>query len=164
MADSFDNLPETLRRIHDGQPKALLGRCVVERGNHWLVKWLAPMASLPPSSSDTVLSVNILVAEQGETWIRTFGTHRMESRLWAQGALLAEQLGATTLVFNLLAVHGRIEWRVVGARFLGVPLPLSWFAGASATEAIIGDRYTFEVCATLPLVGLLVRYRGWLAE
>jgi hypothetical protein len=163
MADSFDTLPETLQRIHDGQSKELLGRCVVERGNHWLVRWLAPITSLPPSSSDTVLSVNILVDDQGETWIRKFGAHRMQSRLRARGTLLAERLGATTLVFKLLAVHGRIEWRIVGARFSGLPLPLSWFAGTSATEAMLAGRYTFDVCATLPLVGLLVRYRGWLA-
>ena len=164
MDDSFDNLPEALRRIHDSRSKQLLGRCAVERGGHWLVRWLAPMASLPPATDDTALSVGILVDAQGETWNRTFGDHRMQSRLRARGALLAERLGATTLLFTLLAVDERIEWRVVGARFFGVPLPVSWFAGAIATEAIVDGRYTFDVCATLPIIGLLVRYRGWLVE
>jgi hypothetical protein len=122
------------------------------------------MASLPPSVSDVPLRVTIRVDQQGETWARNFGGHRMQSRLWARDSLLAERLGATILLFSLTAVEGRIEWRVVAVRFLGVPLPLSWFAGACATEAIVDGRYTFDVSATLPLVGLLIRYRGWLAE
>jgi hypothetical protein len=88
----------------------------------------------------------------------------MHSRLSARNSLLAERLGAMTLVFVLKAVAGRIEWRVAGARFLGVPLPTRWFVGACATEALVGGRYTFDVRATLPVVGLLVYYRGWLAE
>jgi hypothetical protein len=122
------------------------------------------MASLPLSGSDVPLSVTIRVDQKGETWARNFGGQRMQSRLWACGSLLAERLGATTLLFTLSAVAGRIEWRVVAVRFLGVPLPVSWFAGACATEAIVNGRYTFDVSATLPLVGLLIRYRGWLAE
>ena len=164
MQGSFSDLPEALRRIHDPRSKQLNGRCDVERGGNWLVRWLAPSASLPPSGGDVPLIVSIRVDEQGETWTRNFGGHRMQSRLWVRDSLLAERLGAITLLFVLTAVEGRIEWRVAAARFLGMPLPMSWFVGASATEAIIDGRYTFDVSATLPLVGLLVRYRGWLAE
>jgi len=164
LQGSFSGLPESLRRIHDSESKQLHGRCDVERGNNWLVRWLAPFASLPPNGRDVPLSVSIRVDAQGETWARDFGGHRMQSRLWARDAVLAERLGAITLLFTLLAFEGRIEWRVVGARFLGMPLPTRWFAGASATEALVDGRYTFDVRATLPIVGLLVRYRGWLAE
>jgi hypothetical protein len=164
MQDSFSDLPEALRRIHDDRSKQLHGRCNVERGASWLVRWLAPMMSLPPGGSDVPLTVAIRVDDQGETWTRNFGGHRMQSRLLAHDPLLAERLGATTLLFTLSAVAGRIEWRVVAVRFLGVPLPLSWFAAAAATEAIVDGHYTFDVSATLPLVGLLIRYRGWLGE
>jgi hypothetical protein len=164
MQDTFGDLPEALRRIHDARSKQLHGHCDVERGASWLVRWLAPMAALPLSGSNVPLSVTIRVDEQGEVWTRNFDGHRMQSRLWARDFLLAERLGATTLLFTLSAVAGRIEWRVVAVRFLGVPLPLRWFADARATEAIVDGRYTFDVSATLPLVGLLIRYRGWLAE
>jgi hypothetical protein len=43
-------------------------------------------------------------------------------------------------------------------------LPVSWFANTFAVEAMIKGRYTFDVRASLPWIGPLIRYRGWLAE
>jgi len=45
---------------------------------------------------------------------------------------------------------------------LGLRLPAAWFEGVSARESEHDDRYHFDVGASLPLAGLLVRYRGWL--
>jgi len=165
LADSFGELPDTLQRVHDARlTKRLFGRCDVERGGNWMVKWLAPIASLPPTAMDTSLSVTIHADAQSETWTRDFNGHRMQSRLWASDELLAERLGPITLFFTLRAEQGRLEWRVAGAKYFAVPLPVGWFAGACATEQMIDGRYTVDVRATLPLVGLLVHYRGWLAE
>jgi hypothetical protein len=158
-------LPLQIQRVHDNRArKVLRGRCLVERGRHSFVRILAPIASLPSSADDVPISVEISMGMGDETWARNFDGHVMRSRLWAQDDLLAERLGAVTLLFKLRAIGGRIVWQVVGARFLGVPLPTSWFAGAGATEEVIDGRYTFDVRATLPLVGLLVHYRGWLSE
>ena len=55
-----------------------------------------------------------------------------------------------------------LVWRVARVRVSGLPLPARWFSGVSARESQHDDRYHFEVAATLPLAGLLVRYRGWL--
>lgn len=165
LADAFDKLPPPLQRIHDARAtKKLAGRADVERGPHWLVRLLAPVASLPPSARDTPLTVVIEAHGSHEVWSRNFDGHVMRSRLWANGNLLAERLGPVTLLFALTVEQGRLEWRVAGARYLGVPMPASWFKGATATEQLIDGRYTFDVRATLPIVGVLVRYRGWLAE
>jgi hypothetical protein len=170
LADSFVDLPVLLQRVHDARPsKHLRGHCAVERGTHWLVRWLAPIASLPPTSDDTALSVSIdvdigNVNIPGEIWTRDFNGHRMQSRLWKQGAFLAERLGPVTLLFALRVEQQRIEWRVGGAKYWRVPLPASWFSGACATEQIVDAHYSFDVRATLPVLGLLIRYRGWLVE
>jgi len=55
-----------------------------------------------------------------------------------------------------------LSWRLVRVRLLGLPLPAGWFEGMRAREFEREGRYHFEVSAQLPLVGLLVRYRGWL--
>jgi len=55
-----------------------------------------------------------------------------------------------------------LSWRLVRVRALGLPLPSGWFAGVRAREFERDGRYHFEVAAQLPIVGLLVRYRGWL--
>jgi hypothetical protein len=165
MGDSFATLPVPIQSVHDARAsKVLRGRASVQRGAHWLARLLAPIASLPPTASDIALTVSISADASGETWTRDFGGHRMRSRLWAQGDLLAERLGPITLIFRLIAQDGRIEWRVAGARYVGIPLPASWFSGASATEQLVDGRYSFDVRAALPIVGLLVHYRGWLSE
>jgi len=50
----------------------------------------------------------------------------------------------------------------VRVRVLGIPLPAAWFAGVHAREYERDGRYRFDVVATLPLIGLLVHYHGWL--
>jgi hypothetical protein len=86
----------------------------------------------------------------------------MPSRLWARDGRLHERLGLVTFAFRLQANEGAIEWTVERVHALGLPLPPRWFDGVAARESESDDRYTFDVRATLPLVGLLVRYRGWL--
>lgn len=165
LGGSFERLPPQIQRVHDARStKKLTGRAAVERGPHWLVRTLAPLASLPPAAKDIPLTVTIEARGASETWSRDFNGHAMRSRLWAKQDLLAERLGPITLLFALTVEQGRLEWRVKGAKYLGVPLPANWFQGATATEQVIDGRYTFDVCATLPIVGVLVRYRGWLAE
>jgi len=51
---------------------------------------------------------------------------------------------------------------LVSVHVVGVPLPLTWFRGITATETAIDGRYGFDVAAVVPIVGLLVSYRGWL--
>lgn len=129
-----------------------------------MVGLLAQLASLPPSGRDIPITVNIDVDAVGETWTRNFAGHRMRTRLWQEGDFLAERLGPITLRFALSVRNGSIEWRVAGARFFGVPLRAVWFVTASASENVIQGRYAFAVEAGLPLVGLLIRYQGWLIE
>ena len=44
-----------------------------------------------------------------------------------------------------------------------LPLPAGWFDGVRCREREHDGRYEFLVEARLPLVGLVVRYEGWLA-
>jgi hypothetical protein len=165
LGGAFEEFPAELQRIHDARPrKRLLGRCAVERGKNPLVKVLAPIASLPPTASDVALTVIIEVQADRETWTRDFGGHLMRSHLSKRGPLLAERLGPITLLFELRGVNRSIEWNIVGASYFGIPLPKRWFSGASAVEALNDGRYTFAVSANLPIIGLLVRYSGWLAD
>jgi hypothetical protein len=164
LGSSFAELPLAIRNVHDVRSKRLLGRADVTRGTHWLVRWLAPFASLPATCRDIPIGVQIDVHRHGETWSRSFNGYSMQSHLRAAGPMLAERLGAMTLFFILDADASGIRWRVTGAKCLGVPLPTRWFTSAVASESVLEDRYHFDVHASLPRVGLLVHYRGWLAE
>jgi hypothetical protein len=166
LGHAFTRLPPQLQRVHCGDHAKILfrGRCNVVRGRGLLIGVAARLAALPPAAQDVPIGVTIHRDPTGETWTRRFGAHEMKSRLWADGALLAERLGAMTFSFRLQEIEGRIEWRVHAARVFGMRLPTKWFENTTATELIENDRYTFDVRATLPLLGTLISYHGWLVE
>lgn len=86
----------------------------------------------------------------------------MSSRLWERDGLLCEQLGLARFGFRLTVEQGAIVWRVARVSTLGLRLPARWFRGVVAFESEAEGRYLFDVAATLPVIGLLVHYRGWL--
>jgi hypothetical protein len=163
LGSAFDTLGPRVRKLHhDAGTRRYAGEVEVERGHHPLATLCAWATRLPPAGRGPI-EVEIAADAAGERWSRHVGAHVMRSRLWARGGLLHERLGAVTFVFRLAAHGGAIEWTAVRASALGLPLPARWFAAVGAREADRDGRYTFEVTASLPIAGLLVRYRGWLA-
>jgi len=133
----------------------------VERGADWLSRGCAWATRLPPAGHGPI-EVEIVAASAMERWTRHVGRHAMRSRLWAGDGLLCERLGLVTFGFRLGVEHGSLTWRVVRVRALGLPLPASMFSRVLAREGETDGRYTFDVRAELPVIGLLVHYRGWL--
>jgi hypothetical protein len=76
--------------------------------------------------------------------------------------LLIEQLGPLTVEFELVPAADHLAWIARGGRVLGVRLPARFFSGIRAVESMAAQRYTFEVRAELPIMGLIVHYHGWL--
>lgn len=158
----FATLPATVRRLHLREGTAVYtGEVQVERGIGLLSRLCARATRLPPVGHGPV-SVEIDAHPAGERWTRRMGRHAMRSRLWASEGLLCERLGLVTFGFRLGVEQECLTWRVVRVRALGVPLPARAFASVSARESEADGRYTFDVTAALPLMGLLVHYRGWL--
>lgn len=118
---------------------------------------------LPPANESARTIVEFAATADGETWRRDFAGTRMASRYRARGALLCERLGLVEFAFALRVDAGEILWTTAGVRLFGVlPLPAAWFAGVRCREREREGRYEFMVEASLPLLGPLVRYEGWL--
>lgn len=165
LGEAIDTAAPCVRRLHHRPGTAVYrGAVVVERGRGALSRLMGWSTGLPPGGEGPI-EVEIIAAEGRERWTRRVGGRAMASRLWAHDGLLCERLGAATFGFRLRVEEGAIRWRVVRVRVFGLlPLPAAWFAGVDARES--GDdhgRYCFDVCARMPVVGLLVHYRGWLA-
>ena len=165
LGAAFAQLPEPVRRVHDGrQVKELAGRCEVRRGRGVLAWLFGAAAALPRASGDVVVQVRIDRRGDGEVWTRHFGGQRMQSRLWPDDGLLCERLGLVTFRFRLGVADARLVWTLQSVRALGVPLPLAWFRGVRAEEGVADGRYGFRVSASVPGVPVLVAYAGWLDE
>lgn len=160
---AFAAMPARVRKIHEAlQTKTYRGQANIERGTSFLAGILAAATFLPPGGMNIDTEVEIAITENGERWTRNFGGRRMRSQLWDADGLLCERLGLATFGFALSVENGVLFWRVQRVSSLGIPLPAKWFAGVVAREFEEDGRYRFDVRAELPLIGLLVHYRGWL--
>ena len=152
-----------MRALHcAGGTRTYRGAATVSRGRGWLSRVCGWATRLPTAARDVALRVEIAADDGGETWTRRFGVHTMRSRLCARGPLLRERLGMVTFGFALSANAGVLCWTVCEVRVLGLRCPTRWFSGVHASESEREGRYWFEVRATMPLVGELVHYQGWL--
>ncbi|MEO7433215.1 MAG: DUF4166 domain-containing protein [Dokdonella sp.] len=166
----FERLPGLRRatlapcvsRLHVGDTgRRYRGEVDVEHGRGILAALCRWVMRLPPAGRG---AIEIRIDDEGEAerWTRRFGQRTMTSVLWVGNGLLHERIGAVTLQFVIRVEDGALAWRAVGARCLGVPLPGRAFAQVGAREHEESGRYHFDVHATLPIVGFLLRYRGWL--
>jgi hypothetical protein len=163
IGPAFERLPAVVRRVHDGRAERVaLGRCDIERGRGAIASLMARATALPAAGRGVPVHVTIRSDAHAETWTREFDGVPMRSTLKARDGLLEERLGLVLFRFALTEREGGIDWTVVGVRALGIPLPAAWFAAVTARESADGALYRFDVRAELPVVGLLVHYRGTL--
>lgn len=159
---SYDTLPAAVLAMHEGGfPRRFTGHSSVERGTSLLGRLLGAVASLPPAAQSMAVSVTITGDGESERWARDFGGHPMVSRMASEAGLLTERVGPNTFYFELSVADGVLVWRLVRVRWLGLPLPASWFV-VKPRESAEEGRYRFDVRVELPGVGLLVHYRGTL--
>jgi hypothetical protein len=164
LGPAFERLPPALQSIHDARrSKLYVGRCDI-RGGGLIARTIARLAGLPIARTDVPIEVTVSATDAGEHWLRKFGTQRMQSQLTDRKQRLEERLGPVVLTFDLSAQQERIVWSLYSARLALLPLPLTWLLKCAATEALHDGRYGFDVSAHVRGIGLIVHYRGWLAE
>lgn len=164
LGHHFDTLAPCVRALHalDGTA-TWRGEATILRGPHPIARLCSAIAGLPPSGERVATTVVFATHAQGETWARDFGGARMTSCYTTRQGLLHERLGAMTFVFALETRAGEIHWRTLGVRLLGLlPLPAAWFADVRCRERDHAGRYEFLVEASMPVIGRLIRYEGWL--
>ena len=112
----------------------------------------------------TVERNNSSTGVKSERWIRKFSGKRFSSVLTTHGnGSFAEQYGPFRFEIDLTGNIDGIKMPVKGWNFGPLPLPL-FLAPRSETIEYEDQqgRFNFNVRITLPLLGLLAHYRGWL--
>ena len=165
LGDAFLALPTAVRELH-GHTESVtyVGRGSVERGTGWLSCMVGALMRFPPAMPDTPVSVRFDIFNGVETWTRQFGAYRFHSTLSASLPHLHESFGWVNIQFQLNADTNGLDMQPLGWRALGMPLPRALWPKIVAREYAAHDHFHFHVEASHPLVGLLVRYRGYLQK
>lgn len=165
LGAAFYCLAPCVRRLHGLRGRArYVGVATIECGRNPLARLCARVAGLPGAMHDVPTTVDFTADARGERWQRSFGGTRMATQLAYRDGLLHERLGPMQFRYFLHAREGALWWQVAGVRLFGLlPLPAALFDGVRCREREQDGRYEFLVEAGLPLVGLVIRYEGWLA-
>lgn len=167
LGDLWPRLPEPLRAIHRlGAQPAATGVATVERGRNVFSKLLAAVIGLPRAGIDIPLSVRFVQTPTHERWTRRFADREFHSDMsegeGREAGLLIERFGPFSLAMALVWEGERLKFVIRRWRLGPLVLPLSLAPISTTHEAVANGRFNFDVGISLPLIGLVVRYRGWL--
>lgn len=167
-AEAFAALPRPLRAAHapGGHWHALAGEAVVEGAAGGMpARLIAALFRLPrPGRAIPVRVTMEATPGGGERWVRDFAGRRFATtlRLHPAGGLL-ERFGPFRVRLELRGDAQGLEMVIRGWSLGPLPLPARLAPAARAREDTDADgRFRFDVELTLPGLGRLVRYRGWL--
>ena len=164
LGADFARLPAPVRALHDNPGcRTATGHCRVERGGNPLARFVAGLFGFPPAGEDVALRLVVTAEGGGERWERDFAGHRMVSR---QGEVpgrpgwLYERFGPGHFTIDPRPSERGMSFSLTGAQLFGLTLPRwLWPAVVGDVTAAAGI-YHFHIAIALPLIGLLVRYRG----
>ncbi|BAT58130.1 saccharopine dehydrogenase [Variibacter gotjawalensis] len=165
LRDSLNEVPAPIRAGHtvDGR-LVLAGMASIEGAANAAGRLFARLFGFPPAGQNIPVRVEMTENEDAEVWTRTFGTRRFKSRLSEAGpGHMDEQFGLVSIRLAVTADRQGVTMRSVSARLGPIPLP-AWLTPRSrAIETVdSAGRFTFDVPIAMPLLGQVVRYRGWL--
>jgi hypothetical protein len=167
LAARTDEMAPLLREVHE-HATLLRGTVTVTRGSSWLLRALAELSGMPRSCVDAPCVVRFEQKPHWpagtERWVREMAGRRFTSLLMPAGpgetGEFKESFGWYHFRFALELDNGAVAFRLRAWSVLGVPLPRALWPHVVTREAQQGEFYTFLVEAHLPLLGLLVGYRG----
>ncbi len=163
LGPGFHQLAEPVREFHRIRGRRVWhGWVQTEEPASTLARLLARCLGTPLSPSNGTIKFELDAQPEHELWVRHFPANTMKSRMRLVHGELTENLGLARLHFHLAEERGRLVMRLTRLRFLGVPCPRWALPVMIAEEEGRGDRLHFNVRASLPLVGQVAGYSGYL--
>jgi hypothetical protein len=169
LGDSFDTLPDEIKELHSvvGR-RRWTGEASVARGTGLVANLIAKLFRFPQAQTRVPVHVSMDRTDTSEVWQRRFGEQDFYSELTPdplQRGRMWERFGLFTFAIDLKADAKTLAYPVAKGRFLGLPIPRPLLPRSETHEAVdIDGRATFSVRLSMPLIGLIVHYEGWLTE
>lgn len=167
MGDDFAAMPGSVRNLHTVFDRHVWsGTARVSRGQSMFGNLLCRLIGFPPEAGSVPVAVTIERHADKEFWSRNFGGKTFRSVLSLrddQGkGHVCERFGPLKFDIDLTHDGTRLYFPVARGRFLGCPLPKWILPESEAFEFEENGRFNFDVRISLPGIGMLVRYQGWL--
>lgn len=164
--DGNEHLPAAVMELHCGQGQ-YSGRCDITRGRGLLVALALRAGRFPSEGQD--LPVSLTIGRHGRQWLwdRDFAGHQTRSRLSfdpIHGGV-KEQFGALTVWIQPVPTATGLAIEIRRLSLFGIPCPRFLLPLSASTESEDSQsRFCFDISAHMPVIGLLIRYRGWLTK
>lgn len=165
LGPAFHQLPRAVQDLHTVMDvRRWRGEADIEAGTGRLARLVRGMMGFPPDGTRIPVAVRMERQGGAEVWERRFAGRPLRSRLAPGGpGRVRERFGPLSFDIALKVEDGRLAYPVVAGRCLGVPLPRVLLPVSRTAESVdAAGRATFDVELSLPGIGRIVRYRGWL--
>lgn len=166
LGPRFAALPAPLRSVHGPGFRVLHGEAEVAPARGWPARLLAALVGFPRRAGRVALRVTMTAEPDGsEVWTRWFGdAPPLRSRLHPRApGVVEEAVGPLRVRLALEPGADGLTLRCTGWRLGPLPLPRALAPDSASLESVdAAGRFTFDVPVALPLIGPVVRYRGWL--
>ncbi|MBA2964446.1 DUF4166 domain-containing protein [Ramlibacter sp. MAH-25] len=163
MGPQFAQLPSPLQHFHAlAGAHVLSGWVEVEAPASRAARLLARCLGAPLNAHQGPIRFELEAGAAEEVWTRHFPGKTMRSRLTQAAGHIVERLGFAQLRFGLEGDVDMLEMKLVQLRFLGVPCPRWLLPAVVAEETATPGQLHFRVKASLPLIGVVASYRGYL--
>ncbi len=166
---AFDQMPKATKSVHRGAPAVMVfGLADIEPADTIGGRMISALFRFPRPGRQVPLDVLIEQTDKGERWVRRYRGREMVSLMGSpdvNGKTLEETFGIFSFRMKITARRDGLDMQMISARVGLVPLPGFLVPEVTATERVdkLG-RHLFDVSIGLPVIGRIVRYRGWLAE
>ena len=167
LGADFASLPKPLQELHNViDLRRWQGQARVTRGTGRMSRLICWMFRFPAATDTTPVEVTMDRSGSAERWTRRFGPSTFLSTLRARNGKMTERFGPFTFTLGLAVTGESLIFPVTSGRMGPIPLPRAILPRSDAVETVEdtpeGPRARFDVALSLPLVGPLVRYQGWL--
>ena len=167
LGKDFASMPEATQLLHRGAPAVLgEGEADIEPPQSLAGRLLSALFRFPKPGKSQPVSVLVEQFGGGERWLRRYPGRDMLSFM-SHGEpgtqTLEERFGPLSFRMKIKCHEDGLDMNMVSARLGRLPLPKFLVPAINASErADKSGRHLFDVAISLPLIGRIVHYSGWL--
>lgn len=165
LGSAFERLPGQVKALHTvSQTRQWVGHAQVRRGKNLMAKAIAYFIGFPSAADTVPVKVTLSQQHDGELWARDFGgkTFKSFQKLGTlkNEHLLVERFGIISVALALVIEEDRLTYIPRRWSCLGLPMPGFMLPHGKTFETESNGNFCFNVEIIVPLIGLIVAYRG----